>query len=131
LEDGAGGEREPWYQALMALLRFVSPVAALADLRLFFAARKRHEFIFAALAMAVPGFFIAMFILSTKEAPYKNPDIIFIQDYTGGRTDAQIRAQQKIDSAKAKAQKAIEDADEAKRQQFFKDIGNGMDAVGL
>ena len=115
----------------MALLRFVSPVAAFADLAAFLRARKRHEFLFALLAMAVPGFFIAMFVLSAKEAPYKNPDIIFIEDYSGGRTDAQIRAKQKIDSAKAKAQKAIEDAEEAKRQQFFKDIGNGMDAVGL
>ncbi len=115
----------------MALLRFVSPVAVIADLRIFFAARQRHEFIFAALALAIPGFFIAMFVLSAKEAPYKNPDIIFIEDYTGGRTDAQIRAKQKIDSAKAKEQKAVDDAEEAKRQQFFKDIGNGMDAVGL
>ena len=115
----------------MALLRFVSPVVALADLRVFFAARKRHEFIFAALAMAVPGFFIAMFILSTKEAPYKNPDIVFILDYKTGRTDGEIIAQQKIDSAKAKVEKAKEAAEDANRQKFFKDIGNNMDAVGL
>ena len=115
----------------MALLRFVSPVAALADLAAFLRARKRHEFLFALLAMAVPGFFIAMFVLSAKEAPYKNPDIVFVLDYKTGRTDAEIIAQQKIDSAKAKIEKAKEAADDAKRQKFFKDISNNMDAVGL
>ena len=115
----------------MALPRPASPFAAYRDLRDFIGARQKHEVGFALLAMAVPAFFILMFVLSAKEAPYKDPDIIFIQDYSGNRTDAQIIAQQKIDQAKAREQKAKEDAEEERRRKFFKDIGNSMDAVGL
>ena len=119
------------YLTVMALPRPASPVAAFRDLRDFIGARQKHEIGFALLAIAVPAFFILMFVLSAKETPYKDPDIVFIQDYSGNRTDAQIIAQQKIDQAKARAQKAKEDAEEERRRQFFKDIGNGMDSIGL
>ena len=119
------------YLTVMALPRPASPAAAYRDLRDFFAARQKHEVGFALLAIAVPAFFILMFVLSAKETPYKDPDIVFILDYSGNRTDAQIIAQQKIDQAKARAQKAKEDAEEERRRQFFKDIGNGMDSIGL
>ena len=50
-------------------------------------------------AVSITSFFIFAFIKDSHvEKPYK-PDIIYVQQWRLDRTDAEIRAQQKIDEA--------------------------------
>ena len=96
----------------MSFLRTISPLRAYRDLRQFLAQRKTHELVFLVLAITVT--WTIMFAIasnSTVEKVYR-PNIVYVQQWSANRTDAEILAQQKIDGPKEKAA-----AEEIKRQQ--------------
>lgn len=109
-----------------------SPLRALRDLRMWLASRKPYEVGFLALSIAVTWTVILVFSSDTNVAPeYVEPDVIFVQSYAENRTDAEIIAQQKIDLPKEQARKkAIEDAQE-KRRQEFKKIDDKLKSWGI
>ena len=109
----------------------MSPVRAYKDLRLFLATREKYEFVFLIAAMLITGFFIYGFYRdSTVAAPYKR-DILYVEQWSVDRTDAQIRAQQAIDGPiKAKAL-AEQKARQEKRQAEFKQLDDQLTKWGI
>ncbi|WP_093332142.1 hypothetical protein [Sphingomonas rubra] len=109
----------------------MSPVRAYKDLRLFLATREKYEFGFLTAAMAITGFVIYAFYKdSTVAVPYKR-DIIYVEQWTADRTDAQIRAQQAIDGPiKAKAL-AEQKAKQERRQAEFKQLDDQLTKWGF
>jgi hypothetical protein len=96
----------------MSFLRNISPVRAYRDLRQFLAQRKPHELVFLVLAITVT--WTIMFAIasnSTVDKVYR-PNIVYVEQWSANRTDAEILAQQKIDGPKEKAA-----AEEARHQQ--------------
>ncbi|WP_203308989.1 MULTISPECIES: hypothetical protein [Sphingomonas] len=108
-----------------------SPVRAYKDLRLFLAGRERHELGFLAAAVAITGFFVYAFARNDYDIPPKPPQIIYVQQWTADRTDAQIRAQQAID--KVAQDKRIDEynARVDKMRAQFKKADDAMNKWGL
>jgi hypothetical protein len=119
------------YLARMYLPRPVSPIKAFADLRAFFASEQRYRVGFALLSMLLPCLTVGLFYLSEKEPPYKDPVVVYVKEYKGARTDAEIRAQLTKDYKTEKPLRDAQIAAEEKRRKFFKDLAKSMDDVGL
>lgn len=115
----------------MTFLSRFSPVRAYKDLRLFLAQRKPYELGFLALAMGVTGFFIYAFMRNDYVPPPYRPNIIYVEQWRLDRTDAQIRAQQKIDQVKKEQRIAEEEAAKAKTRAEFKRLDDKLDSWGL
>ncbi len=109
----------------------LSPLAAIRDLRVFLAQRQRYELGFLALSIALTAALIAGFVHdSHEERPYKR-QIIYVEQWPLSRTEAEIKAQQKIDQA-AKEKRLAEEAREQKaRQAEFKKIDDRLKAMGI
>ncbi|MES2986778.1 MAG: hypothetical protein V4808_02620 [Pseudomonadota bacterium] len=117
----------------MSFLSRFSPFRAFSDLRAFLRSRRPHEVGFMALSIAITWTVILAFSIDTDniQKDYVEPDIIYVQDYSANRTDAQIIAQQKIDLPKEKARaKALTDA-QRKRQEEFKRLDDKLKSWGL
>lgn len=107
----------PPYLGGMALPPISRPSAAFADLRAFLASREKHQWVFALLSVMITGYFITIFLIQSRTREYKAPEIVWVQNYAGKRTDAQIKAQQWIDEKKRKAEAAeLEKLQEAQRK---------------
>lgn len=87
-----------------------TPRAAWRDLRSFFATRQKHQYVVAALSVAIPVLVILGFIHDSNIAP-PPPQMWYLPSWPATRTDAEIVAQQKIDQRekdKAAAEKRAE-----------------------
>ncbi|MEG3163685.1 hypothetical protein U1701_03665 [Sphingomonas sp. PB2P19] len=108
-----------------------SPIAAYRDLRLFLSQRQPHELWFLIAALGVTSFLVYAFARDSGAEPEYKRNIVYVEQWSADRTDAEIIAQQKIDAPiKAKAlaaQKAREDADRA----AWKRMDDKMTAMGL
>jgi hypothetical protein len=110
----------------MTFLRNLSPLRAIRDLRLFLAQRRPYELWFMILAMAVTLLILFMFVKDSHvETPYKR-EIIYVQNWRLDRTDAEIRAQQKIDQAKKHAEEAELEKRRKKRQEEFQRLDTNV-----
>jgi|JRYK01.1.fsa_nt_gb hypothetical protein len=115
----------------MAFPRPSSPATVFRDLKAFFASRKKHELLFAAASIAIPGYFVTIFLTHSVEKQYVPPEVIFVENWNAGRTIEEIRAQQKIDmAAKAERDAALE-ARRQKRMAQARELEKQMDALGL
>ncbi len=87
----------------MSFLRTISPVHAYRDLRRYLASRKIHELVFLVLAILVT--WTIMFALANNSEVQKEyrPNIVYVEQWSANRTDAEIIAQQKIDGPKERA----------------------------
>ena len=116
----------------MSVLRFFSVTRAYRDVRRFFLTRRKpYEIWFLLLAMALTVLIIAAFAHDSNiKRPY-HEDIIYVQSWPLNRSEAEILAQQKIDSAeKAKEQAAIEKAEKEHQAQLQR-LDNELSAWGL
>lgn len=105
----------------MALPPVTRPSAALADLRAFVATREKHQWFFALVSVLITGYFITIFLIQSTTKEYKPPEVIWVKDYSGNRTDAEIKAQQKIDQQKQLAEQAeLKRLQEAQRKESAK-----------
>jgi hypothetical protein len=96
--------------------------AAFRDLAVFFRARERHEYVFAALAIAITGFIVFAFNHDSKFE--REPQIVYVESWPASRSDAEIKRDIDADAAvRAKAK--------AERQAEFKKIDDSMKAWGL
>lgn len=111
--------------------RPVSPVAAWRDLRAFLGSRTRHQLGFAVLSIAIPLFWLGLFYLDQVPMAYRAPQIIYVLKYDPNRTDEEIKAQQKIDTAERKKREAEEKRILEERRAPFKAIDKKMDELGL
>lgn len=115
----------------MQFFRRLSPVRAYRDLRFFLAQRPPYEMGFLALAMVVTGFFVYGFVRDSNVAPAYKRDIIYVQQWRADRTDAEIRAQQKIDEPIKQKRLAAERARAEETRAMFRKMDNQMDRWGL
>ena len=111
----------PPYLGGMSFFSRMSPIRAINDLRSYLVSRPPYEMGFLAAALLITGIFIYLFARNDIAPPPYKPDIIYVEQWRLDRTDAEIRAAQKIDQ-KVKAKRLAEEkaALEAKRQQFKK-----------
>lgn len=109
----------------------LSPLRAIRDLRFFLHQRKPYELGFLALAIVVTGVILIGFAKDSHiEKAYK-PNIIYVQQWRLDRTDAEIRAQQKIDQAKRDVEDAALAKQQAERRAVFKRIDEKLNRWGL
>ena len=102
----------------MALPRPSRPASLWADIKAFASEKHDHRLRIALAAIAMPTILLLIFIFSPVTSPYQEPDIVFVQQWPKGRTDAEVRAQQAKDAPAVKAAKdaALAAAEEQKRQ---------------
>lgn len=115
----------------MRYLSRFSPTRAFKDLRLFFEGRQPYELGFLALAMTITlGLIYAFARDSNIEAEYR-PDIIYVEQYTLNRTDAEIMAQQRIDQVEKDKRMAEIEKRNAERQASFKRLDDKLKSYGF
>ncbi len=86
--------------------RPVGPRAALADFRAFLRHREREHWIGAALAVLVTIIIVIEFFIDSKINTAPPPRVVYVEQWSSARTDAEIIEQQKKDqAAKLAAQK--------------------------
>ncbi len=112
----------------MALPRPSSPAAAWRDLKAFLQTRQRHQWVFAALSLLIPGFLALQFYLvGGKPKAYRPPEVVFVKQWPKSRTDAEIKKQQAIDAPAERAEqqeRAKEEAAYRKRMQDLRKLLN-------
>jgi hypothetical protein len=115
----------------MGLFSRFSPITAYRDLRFFLSNRQPHELWFLIAALFVTSFLVYAFFKDSYVEPVYRRDIVYVEQWSADRTDAEIIKQQKIDAPiKAKAlaeQKKREDASRA----AWKRMDDKMTAMGL
>ncbi|MEO6581594.1 MAG: hypothetical protein ABIN68_02150 [Sphingomicrobium sp.] len=94
--------------------RPVGPRAAWNDFRAFLRQRGRERWIGAALAVLVTIIIIIEFLVDSRINTAPPPRVVYVEQWSANRTDAEIVAQQKIDQA------AREAAQKEKQRQFRK-----------
>lgn len=108
-----------------------SPFHAIRDLRVFVSYRTRHELVFLGIAVVFTGLIVAGFVHdSHTPRPYKR-EIVYVQQWPADRSDAQITAQQKIDSVVRAREKAELDKRQKARQAEFKRLDDKLKGWGL
>jgi len=108
----------------MPLPRPASPRALWADIRAFTAERAPHQWVALALALAMPVAIIYLFVLDGRTNILPGPQLIYVESWPADRSDAQIKAEQKIDqAARDKARK--------ERQEQFKKLDEKLERLGI
>ena len=92
----------------------VSPRAAIADFMALVRHQGRERWIGAALAVLVTIIIIIEFLVDSQINTAPPPRVIYVEQWSANRTDAEIVAQQKIDQAKKEA------AQKERQRQFQK-----------
>ena len=88
----------------MAVLPPIStPRAALRDLAAFLRQRSREQVIGAMLSVLVTTIIVIIFLVDSKINTAPPPQIIYVEQYSANRTDAEIMADQKKHQAEREA----------------------------
>ncbi len=115
----------------MSFFSRMSPWRAYKDLRAFLATRERYELRFLALAMAVTGCLVYAFVHDSHVEPEYKREIVYVEQWSADRTDAQIRAQQAIDAPIKAKRMAQMQAARDKQQAAFKRADDQLTRWGL
>ncbi len=84
-------------------------------MRSFFRQRSRHQMIAAFFAVAMPIIIVVGFYFDSQTNILPGEQIVYVENWPATRTDAEIKAQQKID------QERLDEAI-AERQRQFKEV---------
>ena len=115
----------------MAFFARLSPLRAVNDLRRFLAMRQRYELAFLFLSIVATTLIIAGFIKDSNIArPFKQ-DIVYVEQWSADRTDAQIKAQQVVDQAAKEKRLAELEAERAKKQAEWTRRDDRLTAAGF
>ena len=115
----------------MSFFARLSPIRAINDLRSYLAGRPPYEIVFLMLAIVITAIFIYLFARNDYTPPTYKPNIIYVEQWPLSRTDAEIRAAQKIDQ-KVKAKRLAEQkAAEDKQKAEFKKLDDTLSRWGL
>jgi hypothetical protein len=124
LAGGLAGEWRSAYLGAMPLPRPASPRALWADLRAFTSERRPHQWVAAALAIAIPMAIVVVFYIDGSTNIMPGPQLIYVESWPADRTDEQIKAEQKIDQAKR-------DKFKKERQEQFKRLDEKLERFGI
>lgn len=108
----------------MPLPRPASPRALWADLRLFWSTRPRHQWVAALLALAMPAGIVTIFYFDAKTNIVPAETIMYLDSWPAARSDAEIKAKQKIDAAALEARRR-------ERQRQFQELDQSLNRMGL
>lgn len=116
----------------MSRLHRFNPLIGLRDLRLFLAARQKHELVFAFLAMIVTVTLITGFYLDSGDLkkPYVR-EIQYVESWPLDRTDADIVAAQKADAKTRASREAAEKARRDRNRESLKKIDDALTRWGF
>ena len=107
--------------------RPVRPSRAIADLWSFVWQRRRHEFLFAVLAIVITAlWFGAIFDKLNVRPEWKPPQILYVKQWPKSRTDAEVRAQLAKDAPQEIAERKAEEAAARKRQDEYKKLAKNL-----
>lgn len=120
-----------WRDMWKYFARF-SPLRAIRDLRRFLASRKRYEIFTLFGAAAVTWTIMWVFLTDSRsiKIPYKR-DIVYVESWPLDRTDADIKAQQKIDVVKKTKQQEELERRQKERQAQFKKVDDWLRSWGI
>lgn len=112
------------YPGPMPLPRPSGPRALWRDLSDFWRDRPRHQWVAASLAVLIPiAIFVAFYFdASTNIAP--GPQVIFVESWPMSRTDAEIKAKQRVDLRRR------EQAEERRRREFQR-LDESLNRLGI
>ena len=109
---------------MMRLPRPASPKALWNDLREFLGQRRPHQWVAAALALAIPTVIGVTFFYDTIDAHKVGPTVMYLESWPADRTDEQIVAKQKADEQRRQEF-------EAERRRQFQRLEDGLTDMGL
>ncbi len=109
---------------MMRLPRPASPRALWQDLRAVLSARSPHQWLAAALALAIPLTVGTAFYFDTIDAHDPGEQIIYVNSWPLNRTDAEIVAKQTADEQRRQEW-------EAERQRSFQRLDNSLTNLGI
>lgn len=119
------------YLDIMKVLKFLSPLRAARDLRMFLKLRHQYELFF-----MFGAFFVTMLIVAALfkdsyfEKEYRR-EIIYVQNWRADRSMAEILAKQKIDEAERLKREAEFKAKADKRQREWKKVDDKLREWGI
>jgi len=108
------GGRNAYLAAMSWFPRPAAPSAALRDLAAFLRQRSREQMIGAALALLTTVIVVILFTVDSKINTAPPTQIVYVESWNAGRTDAEIVAEQKKHQAERRA------AEAEKRRQYQK-----------
>ncbi|WP_162875504.1 hypothetical protein [Sphingomonas crusticola] len=102
------------------------PRAVIADVRrLWSTSTRRYKLVFGAAAIGVTSLLITIFILESRWGVLpEGPQVVYVSDWPVTRTDAEIKAQQRIDATEKRKL-----ADERRRQ--WQKVDRNLDRLGF
>ena len=106
-------------------------MAAYRDLRFFLGNRQPHELWFLIAALMVTSFLVYAFARDSYAEPVYKPNIVYVEQWTADRTDAEIIAQQKIDGPIEAKRAAEQAAREKEVQAGFKRMDDKLKKLGI
>jgi hypothetical protein len=104
--------------------RPAGPRALIADIREFTRQRSRVQWVAALVAIAMPSLIIAGFYHDSSHGIAPGPQLIYVESWPASRTDAQIKADQKLDQARR-------DAAMKERQRQFRKLDKELEKIGI
>lgn len=125
------GAPGPYVTSAMRYFARFSPFRAIQDLRFFLSQRQPYELAFLFLSIVLTTLLIAGFVHDSHEERVYKREITYFQSWPLTRTDAEIRAQQKIDLPKELARKAEIERKAKERQEQFKKYDDALKKWGL
>jgi hypothetical protein len=115
----------------MSFLRTISPLRAYRDLRQFLGQRKPYELVFFVLAITVTWTIMLAIASNSKVEKVYRPNIVYVEQWSANRTDAEIVAQQKIDGPKEKAAAEAFKRQQEETQASYKRLDDKLKKYGL
>jgi len=109
---------------MMRLPRPASPKALWNDLRGFVGERRPHQFVAAALALAIPTVIGVTFFYDTIDAHRVGPTVMYLESWPADRSTEEIVAKQMADEQRRKQL-------EAQRRREFQRLEDGLINMGL
>ena len=97
MQEGLAQKLRQPYLVSMALPRPASPRALWSDVRSFARQRSRHQVIAGVLAVAMPIVIVVGFYFDAQTNIMPGEQIVYVENWPANRTDAEIKAQQKVD----------------------------------
>jgi len=112
--------------------RPASPAAAWRDMTNFLRQRRRHQIVFATLAVAIPIIVMFAFLDEfTRVEIWKPPPITYVKQWSADRTRAEIAAQQARDLPAEQARRKRLEQLEAERRAQFKRLKDRLSVIGI
>lgn len=116
----------------MAFLpRPASPKGFFADIKGVFFSRHRHGLLFAAASIVTTVVIATLFLGDFKhEKPWKR-DVQYVESWEADRSDAIIKAQQKIDQAKRDLAEGEREIKRIEQRDQYKKLQKEMQSIGI